>query len=253
MDRPTSTIMKLSLFATAAVAAGLGACTDPGEPEVGTSPQELLTQNGLPVINGLNTGNGLNTSNGLTDGVGLMTTAAGRNTLAYLVRCALPAGRSITKRDQYGKAYAFSGALGMGAAWETGACNVTCQEAISACMVAHINTAGVNVPLWIVTDPSSQPQIGWGLNSTYPNQEGSFFGNIFVSPPKMYYCNGRNFDAGVVPGRIGFDDQATKPYVDPWGYNAPCSGNCAAADYPYASSGYKACYGFNTVVTVWRK
>jgi hypothetical protein len=64
--------------------------------------------------------------------------------------------------------------------------------------------------------------------------------------------HGRNFDVNTVPGRIGYDN-STKPYVDPWGYNTYCDTYCTAADYPYASSGYKACAGYNSVFTVWRQ
>lgn len=68
----------------------------------------------------------------------------------------------------------------------------------------------------------------------------------------MYYCNGRGYDVNVVPGRIGYDT-SQRPYVNPWGYNASCDGRCAASDWPYPNSGYKACYGYNAVFTVWRR
>jgi hypothetical protein len=114
-------------------------------------------------------------------------------------------------------------------------------------MVAHINTAGVHIPLWLV---DQQAHIGWGLSPSYPNQEGSFFGNIFVSPPQMHFCNGRNFNSGVVPGRIG--SGSVVPFKNPWGASAMCDQYCTPADIPNAASGYKACAGFNEVVTVWR-
>jgi hypothetical protein len=118
-------------------------------------------------------------------------------------------------------------------------------------MVAHINTAGAHVPLWVVANPQQQPQIGWGLSSAYPKQEGSFFGNIFTSPPTMHYCNGRNFNSGVVPGRIG--SGSTAPYTNPLGASATCDSYCTPSDTPYNNSGYKACVGYNAVFTVWRK
>jgi hypothetical protein len=236
-----------------------------GEPPVAEQATEdaIASQNGLPAINGLNTHNGLNTQNGLsiqnglntqnglTDGIGLMATAAGRTTVSYLVKCALPANHSITKKDQYGTSYKFTGLLGVAPSWESGSCTGVCQQWLSACMVAHINTAGIHVPLWIVADPSYQPQIGWGLSASYPAQEGSFFGNIFVSPPVMYYCNGRNYNVDVVPGRVG-SGNTNAPYVDPWGYNTYCDKYCTASDYPNTTSGYKACAGYNAVITVWR-
>ena len=45
--------------------------------------------------------------------------------------------------------------------------------------------------------------MGWGKSSNHPYQEGSFFGNIFTSPPQAFYCNGKDFNVGLVPGRLG--------------------------------------------------
>jgi hypothetical protein len=103
--------------------------------------------------------------------------------------------------------------------------------------------------------------VGWGLNASYPNQEGSFFGNIFVTgahgtdPSKVaaYYCNGIAYNVDVVPGRIGAK-QKNAPYVDPFsGGDGYCKDYCTAADYPNQSSGFKACAGWNHVMTVWRQ
>jgi hypothetical protein len=93
--------------------------------------------------------------------------------------------------------------------------------------------------------------LGWGQSSSYPNQEGSFFGNIFVSPPTAFYCNGKDFAVGVVPGRIGAG-QAGAPYANPFWGSGYCKDNCVPQDQPNQNDGYKACAGWNHVVTVWR-
>ena len=50
------------------------------------------------------------------------------------------------------------------------------MEALSSCMMAHVNTAGVHVPLWL---DANDPAIGWGIDRVnYPMQEGTFFGDI---------------------------------------------------------------------------
>ena len=106
----------------------------------GASESELASNNGLAMINGLSLTNGLSgnglsgnglsgnglsgnglllnplASTGLASNTGLMTTASGRTTVAYLVKCALPSGHSITKKDQNGVSYTFPGAIGAGAA-----------------------------------------------------------------------------------------------------------------------------------------
>jgi hypothetical protein len=138
--------------------------------------------------------------------------------------------------------------------------------------MAHINTAGVHVPLWVTAQPT---YVGWGLNPEYPNQEGSFFGNIFITGAHGYdstkvaafYCNGVAYDQCTVPGRIGAG-QVGAPYTDPYlsggwyaAYTqngiAPGSGACAdyctAADYPNNGAGFKACTGWNNTVTTYRR
>ena len=220
----------------------------------------LAIANGLPTANGLAIANGLATANGLASTNGLMTTTAGRKQMQYIVRCALPPTASITKKDQNGKSYTFQGLLGLAPAWQNGACDTNCQENVSACLLAHVNTSSIHVPLWIV---SSHKAVGWGQDPEFPNQEGSFFGNVFMmgahgtDPTKapMYYCTGPKYNVNPPAGRIG-STQTNPPYVNPWGSTGACGAStsrCAPADYPYQADGFKACNGWNNVVTVWRQ
>jgi hypothetical protein len=109
--------------------------------------------------------------------------------------------------------------------------------------------------------------VGWSLSGDYPNQEGSFFGNIFIlgahgydsTSVAAFYCDGKAYDVATVPGRIGAN-QVGAPYKNPYlagpyatGATGYCADNCTAADYPYADSGYKACSGWNSVVTTYRQ
>src|SRR6266478_6215672 len=83
---------------------GLTGCSEvPADSATAADQDALSTENGLTSINGLATSNGLASFNGL------MTTAPGRSTVSYLVKCALPAGHQITKQDQYGTSYTFAG------------------------------------------------------------------------------------------------------------------------------------------------
>ncbi|HVV49932.1 MAG TPA: hypothetical protein VHO06_09750 [Polyangia bacterium] len=218
----------------------------------------LAVHNGLVVNNGLVINNGLSLSSGLASGTGLMTTSEGRTQVAYLVRCALPANVSIVKQDQNGASYTFSGLIGLAPQWATGACDQTCQENVSACMLAHVNTAGVHIPLWIVSPNSA---IGWGLDPSYPNQEATFFGNIFSlgahgtdpSTSPAYYCAGPQVRVNPPTGRLG-SAQVDPPYTDAFGSQyALCASHCTMADSPYQTDGYKACAGWNNPVTVWRQ
>jgi hypothetical protein len=136
--------------------------------------------------------------------------------------------------------------------------------------MAHINTSGVHVPLWIDSENS---KIGWGVSPSYPKQEGTFFGNIIetgdlqqlnmtgVTGPKAYFCEGAGITAGIVSGRLG-STQSGSPYVNPYGANVKCS-NGQTTPGPVSSGqtapdGYKQacannyCWQNGEPITVWR-
>jgi len=265
-------VLRATILASCIATLGLNACSSPGEAGTGVDDSALASENGLSSINGLSSLNGLSSINGLSSlnglssinglasTVGLMTTSDGRKTVEYLVRCALPAGSSLVKQDQYGNSYTFKGGLGFAPEWATSACGTKCQEYVSACMMAHINTAAMHVPLWIVAAPSS---VGWELSPDYPNQEATFFGNIFVtgahggdsSKVQAFYCNGRAYNVDTVAGRIGANQNGA-PYTDPFlanGKGGYCADSCAPSDTPYPDSGFKACNGWNYTVTTYRQ
>ncbi|MEA2700058.1 MAG: hypothetical protein QOI66_4329, partial [Myxococcales bacterium] len=159
------------------------------------------------------------------------------------------------QQDQYNNWYTFKGAIGVAPGWETGACDLTCQQAVSACMMAHINTAGVHIPLWM---DSPLTAIGWGQNPQYPNREGTFFGNIFTTNSAgtidAFYCNGPGWNKDVVPGRLGAN-QADAPYANPFisgtnpnGYCLPCASSRPDGPDSCPANGTT----FATPITVWR-
>jgi len=194
-----------------------------------TTANGITSANGVMTGNGVSTANGVNTINGISDTSGWITSDPGRKALGYLVRCALPAGHNINKAG-----YTFYGGLGLCPAWEYGsiATDRHCQNLISACFLAHINTSGVHVPLWLASESST---IGWSLDQTnYPSQEGTFFGNIMttgnlsnlampqVTAPVAYFCEGAGINAGVVSGRLTVGAMYGAPYSNPFGTNRTC-------------------------------
>src|SRR5947207_3097222 len=82
--------------------------------------------------------------------------------------------------------------------------------------------AGMNVPLWL---DSGSPSIGWGQNSAYPVQEAAYFGDVMRANADgtvhAWYCEGRNYKNGIVPGRLGAGD-GSGIYKNPWGAGALC-------------------------------
>jgi hypothetical protein len=209
-----------------------------------------------------------------------MTSSGGRKTVSYLVKCALASNDSLVKQDQNGTNYTFAGGLGLCPAWKNGGVNTdgTCQELVSACMMAHVNTAGVHIPLWL---DAANAKIGWGLSSSFPFQEGSFFGNIIttgdlsklgqpgVNGPAAYFCDGDGFTTGIngeVAGRLGAGS-SNAPYVNPFGDSVLCKNSPSASQQwsagMYDSSGHlKDPDGYSTLhtggnvwnnaITVWR-
>jgi hypothetical protein len=178
-----------------------------------------------------------------------MTTTLGRITVGYLVRCALPLGHTITKKDQNGTSYTFAGLIGVAPNWENNACDTACQESVSACMMAHINVAGIHVPIWLDSPVSA---IGFGSSSSFPNEEGTFFGNIFTTSNgrvSAYYCEGSGFAKGIVPGRLGATTSAAGIFTNPFGSGALCSAHCSRGS---GSGGYSSCNGYTRPITVWR-
>src|ERR1051325_8022861 len=164
---------------------GLVGCTDETEDAQGShefgveETNGVLPANGVIAMNGVNSVKGMFAVNGVSQMSGYITTDAGRKTLTYLVRCALNSNDSLTKVDRSvtpNVSYTFAGGLGLCPEWKYAgvAYNSHCQNMVSACLMAHINTSGVHVPLWF---DSESGLVGWGTNANYPKQEGTFFGN----------------------------------------------------------------------------
>jgi hypothetical protein len=147
--------------------------------------------------------------------------------------------------------------FGLGTAWQNSACDQTCQEYVSACLMAHVNTAGIHVPIYVDAPAAS---VGWGQDPDFPNQEATFFGNVFLlgahgtdtTKTPQYYCTGPQWNVSPWTGRIG-GAQTSPPYVDLYGTNASCTPTCTPADYPHQTDGFKACSGWNYPVSVWRR
>ena len=97
-----------------------------------------------------------------------------------------------------------------------------------------MNTTGAHIPLWLDGDSA---RLG-GASQLVSHQDGIVLRNIFVSPPTMYYCNGKDFAVGVVPGRIGAGNHDS-PYKNPYSGSGYCR-TTAPAGSTHQADGYKA-------------
>ena len=130
--------------------------------------------------NGLST-NGLST-NGFVSWFNLDPTTAD-SVMHYVVTCALAANDSRTFTNPVtGATYTWHGGLGLATAWAQGnAATLQEQQVVSACLAAHANKYGMHVPISVLGRSATNTEIPYssGELSTYGEQEGCFFGNLF--------------------------------------------------------------------------
>ena len=178
-----------------------------------------------------------------------MTTPMGRRAVKYIASCALGGGQTLVKADHTGKNHTYAGAMGLSTGWLDGTPSTSDEMNVSSCVLARMNFAGMHVPLWL---DSGSPSIGWGQNSAYPVQEAAYFGDVMRANADgtvhAWYCEGRNYKNGIVPGRLGAGD-GSGIYKNPWGAGALCDDHCTK----YGTDGYTSCNGVANPITVWRQ
>ncbi|MEO8552855.1 MAG: hypothetical protein ABI678_22910 [Kofleriaceae bacterium] len=129
-------------------------------------------------------------------GSSLIETAAGRDVLTYVVRCALAANQTVVFRSSNGASYSFAGEIGLASAWTTRALTTSEQRWVSACILARTNYYGVQVNLSLRGD---HPALGatFGEVLQYGAAEAAFYGNIFIPEQPEYACIGVMKEIGI--------------------------------------------------------
>lgn len=126
----------------------------------------------------------------------LLGTVGGRTFLDYLVKCALPAGQTLT-RSYLGVAYAFNGHVGMAPEWADSALTASRKRWLSACVLAHVNATATQVSILLRGDHPAL-DVAAENATAYTAREGAFYGDIFGLAPRMYACTGE----GSAPTRV---------------------------------------------------
>ena len=118
-----------------------------------------------------------------------------RELFKYIVSCALPKADQIDLTID-GTSYTFPGELGLASKWGLpgGSCNNTCQEWVSACVLARVDFLGQKVNISVRGAQSALVPTPAEL-AAYTYREGAYYGNIFLDTPVR--------DACVAPGRSG--------------------------------------------------
>jgi hypothetical protein len=126
----------------------------------------------------------------------LAATAAKREQLKYLVRCALPAEVALYA-DIEGERFTFPGSIGLAPRWLTEAMTPSEERWVSACLLAHVNYFGKHVRISIRATGAAVPELEASADEqqTYTIFEGGFFGNLFAPTPVAYTCRGRRSPA----------------------------------------------------------
>src|SRR5262245_9546197 len=118
-------------------------------------------------------------------------TAAQREQLKYLARCALPADITLYA-DQEGTRFTFPGGLGLAPRWVDEAMTPSEERWGSACLLAHVNYFGKHVLVSMRATPPPVPALAVAADEqqTFTLFEGGFFGNLFTPEPVAYACQG---------------------------------------------------------------
>ncbi len=121
----------------------------------------------------------------------LASTAAKREQLTYLVRCALPADVTVYA-DIEGERFTFPGSIGLAPRWLTEPMTPREERWVSACLLAHVNYFGKHVRISIRATGAGVPELDASADEqqTYTIFEGGFFGNLFAPTPVAYTCLG---------------------------------------------------------------
>lgn len=124
--------------------------------------------------------------------IGLFEDPTMRTIYAYMTRCALPEGVTVTV-PVGADTFEMSGGLGLAPEWADGPCDEGCQEWVSSCLLALTNQYGVHVGVTLAASEDVGAD-GVDVDSDLFVQEGAFYGNYFTDPPRLYTCRGTGYD-----------------------------------------------------------
>ncbi|WP_437721752.1 hypothetical protein [Sorangium sp. So ce861] len=210
------------LILIAAIAAGVAqtGClaealeSEPAEGQLGSTGEALTSMNRLSMnrlsmnrlsmnrlsMNGLSAG-ALSPSGSDLSSTELIETPEGRELLAYVIRCALPEGESLSGAHG-GVTYTFPGAVGVAPDWHAEPLDPVGQRWVSACLLAHVNGYGVEVPISLRGEHAAL-ETTTTERAQFNAQEAAFYGNLFGSGADqgMYACAGAAVEAqcGATP------------------------------------------------------
>jgi hypothetical protein len=166
----------------------------------------------------------------------LLSVVEGRTFMDYVVKCALPAGATMTV-SYLGATHTFKGHVGIAAEWATGALTESSRRWLSACIMAHVNPTGKQVTLLLRGDHPALNVPSGASTGEFALREGGFYGDIFALTPAKHACVG----AGTTQDRMCTKDVAG---LSPCGFTVPgyCRGSSVAACEGLNDGAYETCH-----------
>lgn len=118
----------------------------------------------------------------LTSGGAL--TGASIDLATYLVECALDEAQAVSARVG-SQSIVLRGRLGLASEWQTEACDRSCQQMVSACLLARTNRGSRSVLIHVI---GADGLLGTEHSAGNTVPEATFFGNLFTYPQQRYVC-----------------------------------------------------------------
>ncbi|WP_053332811.1 hypothetical protein [Haliangium ochraceum] len=115
----------------------------------------------------------------------ITATEEGRMVLRYIARCALKDG-DVLRVEHSDQIWEYPGVLGVAAGWETEALDIDGQERVSACLLAHVNAFGIEVPISLRGPGLAEADVLESERFYYG--DGAFYGNLNAEHPTKFSC-----------------------------------------------------------------
>ncbi|AUX48650.1 membrane protein [Sorangium cellulosum] len=111
-----------------------------------------------------------------------------RELLSFIVSCALPEDEHIVV-DVGRASYQFDGELGLAPEWgrRRGSCDESCQEWVSACLLARVNHRGEHVTISL-RGRNEALKATSNEREEYGEAEAAYYGNVFLPEQRRYAC-----------------------------------------------------------------
>jgi hypothetical protein len=158
-----------------------------------------------------------------------------------------PERRLAQRHPEQRQHEATAGALGLVPTWQTAPLtNNSDRQIITSCLLAHTNANGTSVQVSFRGNIAPIDHVNLQEKNATPYYEGTFYGNIFVDPNRVYVCEGDHPDNPRTGrscteatsvcriNRTGLCSDVCAPRVSP-GYHPSCTGWGANYYFPIST------------------